>query len=68
MIIKLCSIVFSIVSHTLKGITRTKILFKFQIILKLLAIKSCGCLSELPEIKFEGSVIPIIGASWSAMC
>ena len=41
---------------------------KFQIILKLLTDKSCTCLSELPETKFEGSVVLINGAAWSAMC
>ena len=40
----------------------------FQIISKLPTAKSCACLSELPETEFEGSVVPITGAAWNAMC
>ena len=29
-----------------------------KIISKLLAVKSCACLSELPGTEFEGSVVP----------
>ena len=32
---------------------------KFKIILKLLAVKSCTYLSELPWTKFEGSVVQL---------
>ena len=46
----------------------TKILSKFQIISKLPAVKSCACLTELLRTKFEGSILPINGAAWSAMC
>ena len=42
-------------------------LSKFQIISKLPAVKSYACLSELPATEFEGSVVPINGAGWSAM-
>ena len=55
-------------SQILKSIRCTKILPKFQTILKLSTIKSCGCLSELPETEFEGSVVPINGTAQSAMC
>ena len=49
---------------------RTKILLKFQIILKLPALRHCACLSELPGTEFEGSefVVSINGAAWSVMC
>ena len=54
---------FYVQSLILKCIRCTKILSKFQIISKLSAVKSCGCLSELPETEFEGSVLPINGAA-----
>ena len=49
---------------------RTKILLKFQIILKLPALRHCACLLELPGTEFEGSefVVSINGAAWSVMC
>ena len=47
---------------------RTKILFKFQIISKFPAVKSCACLSQFPGTKFEGSIVLIHGAAWSAIC
>ena len=50
---------FYVQSHILKCIRHTKILSKFQTISKMSAVESCGCLSELPETEFKGSVVPI---------
>ena len=58
---------FYVWSQILKCWTCTKILCKFQILLKLPAAKSCACLSELPGAKFEGSAILFNGAAWSEM-
>ena len=43
----------------------TKVLSKYQIVLKFLALKSCACLWELPGTVFGGFDIPINGAAWS---
>ena len=42
-------------------------MLKFQIILKLPSVESSACLYELPGTEFEGSVVPINEAAWSAM-
>ena len=47
---------FYVRPHILYCITRSKILPKLQIILKLPAVKCWGCLSVLPGTEFEGSV------------
>ena len=59
---------FDVRSQILKRMTRTKILSMFQITSKLPTVKSCACLSKLPGTEFEGSVVPINGAAWSAIC
>ena len=46
----------------------TKISFKFQIISKFPAVKSCACLLQFPGTNFESSVVLINGAAWSAIC
>ena len=58
---------FYVRSQVLWPITRTKILSKFQIILKLPAVKSCACLLEFPATEFDGFVVSINRAAWSVM-
>ena len=53
---------------TQQHITCTKILSKFKMISKLHSVKSSACLSELPGTEFEGSVVLINEAAWSAIC
>ena len=43
----------------LQRVRHTNILSKFKITSKLLAVKSCAYLSELPGTKFEGSVVQL---------